>query len=152
MSKEVVVRKKWDRFRYAVFLEIGLMSIFIPITAFIYDKSLIDVSVLGISVSTMAMIYTMTFNYAYDHFDVRLGNVPTERSMRGRVIHALSFELSFMILTVPFIIWWLQISVWAAITLDIALALSVVVWTFFYTMGYDKLFPVSQQQMELANN
>lgn len=152
MSNDIVMRKKWDRFRYAVFLEVGLMSMFIPITAFIYDKSLIEVSALGIGMSSMAMIYTMFYNYAYDHVDIRLDNIPTERSVRGRVVHALGFELSFMILTVPFIVWWLNMSILAAITLDIALALTVVVWTFFYTLGYDKLFPVSQHQMALSDN
>ncbi|MEN8131291.1 MAG: chlorhexidine efflux transporter [Pseudomonadota bacterium] len=80
----------------------------------------------------------------FDRVDVWFGNIPTERSSKGRVIHAVGFEFTLMPICLPFIVRWMDISILAAFTLDLSATCFVVIYTFMYTLAYDKIFPVEQ--------
>lgn len=63
-----------------------------------------------------------------------------------RVLHALLFELGFLLIALPLTAWWLGISLWQALWLDIGMALFYVVYAFFYNLAYDRLFPLPASQ------
>ena len=80
----------------------------------------------------------------YDRVDVRRGRVPTERTATGRIIHAVGFETILVTTSLPIVMWWLGISWWQALLMDLGLMAVVVVYTFLFTVTYDRLFPVVQ--------
>jgi len=40
--------------------------------------------------------------------------------------------------------WWMNWTVWQALALDVVAMAGVVVYTYFFTLAYDRLFPIEQ--------
>ena len=69
------------------------------------------------------------------------------------MLHALVFEAGLLMVLLPFIAWYLGISLWDAFVLDIALAAFYLVYSYVFNLIYDTLFPLpewSQEQAESA--
>ncbi|WP_261841621.1 PACE efflux transporter [Aliamphritea ceti] len=146
MAADIVIRSKWDRIRYTIIFEILLIGTITPALSYFLDKELLEMGALSLILSLKAMIINLIFNYAYDRVDVAFGRIPTERSIIGRIVHALSFELTLTATSLPIIMWWLGFSLWQALVMDIAVMASVVLMTFAYTWIYDRFFPVIQKE------
>ena len=50
----------------------------------------------------------------------------------------------------PFIAWYLGISLWQAFVMDVAFALFYLVYAFVFNWAYDRLFPLPEWQTEKA--
>lgn len=64
--------------------------------------------------------------------------------MAVRVIHAVIFELGILIVLMPFIAWYLNVSLLQAFTMDISFAAFYMVYAFVFNWGYDQVFPIAQ--------
>ena len=62
--------------------------------------------------------------------------------MAVRVLHAVLFEAGLIVLLIPFIAWYLDISLWAALVMDIAIVVFYLVYAFFFNIAYDRVFPI----------
>ena len=62
------------------------------------------------------------------------------RSRARRVAHALGFEGGLALLLAPFMAWWLQVSWWHALVLDMGLLLFFLAYTYVFTWAFDRLF------------
>lgn len=144
MANEIVIRSKWDRLRYTIIFEILLLGTITPMLTYFLDREFVEMGILSLILSLKAMLINFIFNYVYDRVDVAFGRIPTERSILGRVVHALSFELTLTATSLPIIMWWLGFTIWQALLMDISVMVSVVLMTFIYTWSYDKIFPVQQ--------
>lgn len=142
MSNDVPMRSRKDRIRYAIFLEVTLMTMLIPLGAMFFDLGLGEIGLLGVILSTKAMILSVFYNWAFDRVDAHFGRVASERKFWGRILHSVGFETSLLITSLPLYVWWLKLSVLEAIVLDMGVTGFVVFYTYIYTYGYDKLFPV----------
>ncbi len=147
MKKQVVIRNKADRLRYVIVFELILISILAPLGAYVLDKSLVDVGLLSIVLSVKAMLFGYLYNWCFDRIDARAGRVPTQRSLAGRILHAVGFECGLVMTSLPIVMWWLQMTLFQALVMDIAVTSIVVVYTFIFTYCYDWLFPVSQPEV-----
>jgi len=86
-------------------------------------------------------------------FDLALQRLTgtTLKSRIVRVLHALAFEAGLLVVLLPFIAWYLDISLWDAFVLDIALAAFYIIYAYVFNLIYDTLFPLpewSQKQAE----
>jgi len=142
MTKAVALRSGSDRLRYTVSFELTLMAMLIPVGAAFFDTSLLDIGALGLILSVKAMVINLIYNWAFDRVDARAGRVSSDRSHTGRVLHALGFEVSLMISSLPIYVWWLQITVIQALMTDFVITSFVVFYTYLFTLIYDRLFPV----------
>ncbi|WP_027858649.1 PACE efflux transporter [Marinobacterium jannaschii] len=149
-QKDIVVRSKWDRLRYTLVFEALLLALFTPVLSYVFEKSPLETGSLAIVLSVKAMLVNYIYNYFFDRFDVKNGRIPTERSTKWRVIHATGFELILTCTSLPLFMWWLGISFWPALMMDISMVLFVLVFTFCYTLAYDKIFPLLQPGAETA--
>lgn len=147
-QKKIVVRSGWDRARYVVSFEILLLMCLAPTAAFLLERDTLDVGALAVMLSVKAMIINVIYNYFYDRFDIRRGVVPTERTARQRLVHALGFEGTLTLTSLPLVMWWLDMSVLEALLMDAAMMAFIVVYTYVFTLAYDKLFPVIQPDQE----
>lgn len=144
MATDIVIRTGLDRLRYALLFE-GLLVVLLSIAmTLLFDRSLIDMGALSVVLSLIALIVNFIYNYVYDKFDVRLGRVPTERLRAGRIVHALGFEFTLVLINLPVIMWWMQWTWWNAFAFDVVAMAAVVVYTYYFTLVYDYLFPISQ--------
>ena len=61
-----------------------------------------------------------------------------------RVLHAVSFEIGLLFVLLPFIAWYLEISLREAFLIDVSLAVFYLIYAFVFNWIYDVLFPVSE--------
>ena len=91
---------------------------------------------LSITMSLMAMIWTVIFNWIFDKFFTG----PRElRDFRVRSLHTLGFEISLIAGTAPVIAAMLDLSLWQALLADLSLTSILVVYSFTFNWLYDHL-------------
>lgn len=144
MATDIVIRTGLDRLRYALLFEGILVVLLSAAMALMFDRDFLDMGVLSVLLSLMALLINFVYNYIFDTIDVRYGRIPTERSRKGRIVHALGFEFTLVIVGIPIIMWWMNWGLWQAIVFDVVAMAAIVVYTYFFTLAYDRVFPVVQ--------
>lgn len=142
MTDKVVLRTAGDRLRYTIAFEITLMLFLIPVGAFFFDKSLLEIGLLAAILSGKAMVWGFVYNWVFDLLEARTGRVASERTYLWRVVHAVGFEISLTLTSLPIYTVWLCIDVLDALSLDIIVTTFVVAYTFIFTLVYDRAFPL----------
>lgn len=84
------------------------MLICAPIGAWLLDRSMLEMGALAVMLSTVAMIWNMLYNAAFDRF-WPVSRVA--RTVKVRALHAGGFETGFVLIGVPI----------AALMLDVSL-------------------------------
>ena len=93
---------------------------------------------LAVGSSLIAVLWNLVFNHFFERWERRQ---PTRgRSPARRVAHAIGFEGGLLLWLVPFIAWWLGVSLWQALVADFALLLFFLGYTFGFTWLFDRLF------------
>ena len=95
-------------------------------------------SVVAVAASAIAIVWNIVFNWAFERWEAR--QPVRGRSPRRRLAHAIGFEGGLALLLVPFIAWWLGVSLWQALVADFALLLFFLGYTFGFTWLFDRLF------------
>lgn len=127
---------KKERIFQAILFEALLVIISTLLLAAFTSHGIDKMGALFIIISLIALAWNMLFNWLFD----RKFTAPRiERSLKIRVLHAVLFEGGLMLLTVPLIAWWLQITWWYAIIMDIGMTLGVMVYTVIFHWCYDHL-------------
>lgn len=147
IKETIVIRDGWDRIRYALIFEGILIVLFGAAMALVTGRDLIQTGGLALALSLLALVVNLGFNYLYDRVDIAFGRVPTERTRLGRIVHAIAFEFTLVLLGLPLIMWWLKVGAWQALALDVSLMVFVVIYTYFFTLAYDRVFPVVQPRV-----
>lgn len=100
----------------------------------ISDKSTAHATALALSTSVIALSWNMVFNSLFEAWERR--QTSRERTVRRRMAHAIGFEGGLVLMTVPLIAWWMDMSWAQALLADLGL----VVFFLFYTFGFNWLF------------
>lgn len=111
------------------------------------DASLERAGVIAVASSVIAVAWNLVYNTLFERWEARQS--VRGRSVRRRAVHAIGFELGFLVMLVPLFAWWFGISLWHALVLDIGLALFFVLYTFAFNWAFDKTFglPASAQPL-----
>lgn len=132
-----------DRIRHALSFEIIGLLIIIPLGAVVFSMPAEDIGVVGVVSATIATAWNYIYNLGFDHaMQRRMGT--TQKTTLIRVAHAVMFELGLLIVLMPFIAWYLGISIMHALVMDISFALFYVVYAFIFNWSYDRLFPLPE--------
>jgi uncharacterized membrane protein len=141
------MRTTVDRIRHTVLFEIIGLAACVPLASWILDKGLAQMGSLSLVLSLAAMGLNYVFNLLFDIALVWMGRPVNVRPPWMRVIHAILFEASLMILTIPMVAWWLDMSLWSAFFTDMGFVLFFLIYTYIYNWAYDVVFPVSVEKM-----
>lgn len=139
------MRSFWDRVRHALSFEIIGLLLVIPLGALFFSKPLLDIGVIGVVGATLATGWNYLYNLLFDHAHQRLTGT-TLKSGRMRIVHAALFEAGLLIVLLPFIAWYLDISLVEAFIMDAAFALFYLVYAYVFNLTYDRLFPLPEWQ------
>ncbi|KRA98201.1 hypothetical protein ASD83_14265 [Devosia sp. Root685] len=139
------MRTTADRIRHAVSFEVIGIIIATPLAAFAFHLPGDDSAVIIVASATVAMLWNYVYNLGFDHAMQRLTG-GTAKTTRIRVAHAMLFELGLLALMLPLVAWYLQISLWQALVMDIALALFYMGYAFVFNWAYDRVFPLAEWQ------
>lgn len=144
------MRTTADRIRHAVSFEVIGIIIATPLAAFAFHLPGGDSAVIVVASATVAMLWNYVYNLGFDHAMQRLTG-GTAKTTRIRVAHAVLFELGLLMIMLPLVAWYLQISLWQALVMDIALALFYMGYAFVFNWAYDRVFPLPEWQEAKAN-
>ncbi|MEI4263523.1 PACE efflux transporter [Roseovarius sp. D0-M9] len=137
------MRSPLDRLRHAVSYEIIALILVIPLGAIAFQMPIQDIGVVGVVGVTLAALWNIFYNYIFDIILKRTVGT-TEKSGRVRVLHAVLFEVGFMIVLMPFMAWYLGISLWQSFLMKVSFSLFYMVYTLGFNWAYDKLFPLPE--------
>lgn len=136
----------WRRVVYISLYEvvaIGLAGLGLMLMS---GKSLLDSGTLAIATSSVAVVWNLVFNIFFERWEARQAS--PGRSVKRRVLHAVTFEIGLIVMLVPLIAWWLGVSLWQALVMDMALVVFFLVYTFGFNWAFDAVFglPASASQ------
>lgn len=129
-------RSLGERIGHALAFELIALLICAPALAWLMDKPLLQLGLLTLMFSLVAMLWNMLFNQLFDRAQRRLG---FRRGLWARLCHALLFEAGLVVVLVPLAAWWLSIGLFEALLLDIGLLLFFLPYTVAFNWGYDLL-------------
>ncbi|MEE4896254.1 multidrug/biocide efflux PACE transporter [Pseudomonas alliivorans] len=125
-----------ERILHAGLFELGGVILVAPLLAWLMNHSLTLMGAMTVMISTVAMLWNMTYNALFDRLRARTGFA---MSLTTRALHALGFEGGLILAVVPLAAWWLSISLFEAFVLDIGLLLMFLPYTMLFNWAYDKL-------------
>ena len=139
------MRTTRDRIRHAISFEVIGIIIAAPLAAFAFHLPGEDSAVLLVASATVAMLWNYVYNLGFDRVMLRLTG-GTAKTTRIRMAHAVLFEIGLLATMLPLVAWYLQVSLWQALIMDIALAVFYMAYAFVFNWAYDRIFPLPEWQ------
>lgn len=130
----------WARIIHMLGFEVFGVLIFTPFAMLVLNESIFHVGVIAIVISLMAMVWNFIYNYIFDLIESYLNGHRSTRKVSMRLLHALLFEVGLLIVTVPLVAYWLEMSLLNALLVDIGFVAFYLVYAFFYNYIFDKIY------------
>ncbi len=131
-----------DRVRHALLFEALGLIIIVPASAYAFDQSPVHMGVVGVVAATVATVWNFLFNLGFDHaMRVVIGHV--RKSIPVRILHAILFEFGLLLLLLPPIAWYLEMTLLQTFLMDLTIVIFYMVYAFGFNLAYDRIFPVS---------
>ena len=124
------MRTKKDRIRHTLSFEIMGLLIFAPLASLVFGFELHTMGAIALVGSLVATVWNFFYNILFD------------KTVPIRVLHAILFEGGLLLLFLPFIAIYLNISLWEAFKMDIAMATFYLIYAFVFNWVYDQVFPI----------
>ena len=92
--------------------------------------------VLSVLISVTALLLNIVFNWLFDRF---FPFVNGDRPVKIRMLHAIGFEGTLVLFTVPMIAFFLKVSFVEAFMIEIGFLIFFLFYTYIYNWCYDKV-------------
>ncbi|MFZ3143554.1 PACE efflux transporter [Psychrobacter glacincola] len=92
----------------------------------------------AVMVSFAAVIWNFLYNTIFEAWERR--QQVTQRTLLVRSAHAIGFEGGLVLICLPLYMIWYDVGVIKAFMMEAALLFFFLVYTFFFTLGFDKIF------------
>ena len=129
MSQAAAMRSFRDRLIYTFTFEVTLVVMLIPAGMLFFEKGAGHIGVLALVLSLKAMLINLLYNWVFDRIDARSGRVASDRGVLGRMLHAVGFEVTLLITSLPIYMWWLDLTLLQAIMTDLVVTGFIVIYT-----------------------
>ena len=126
-------------FQAIIYEAIALLFI-APAIAWFYNSDLQYSGVFALLLSAFALVWNMAYNALFEYWEARQRE--RSRNFMRRAVHAIGFEGGLALLLIPFIAWWLDISLQQALLTDLALLGFFLIYSFVFQYCFDKVFDV----------
>ena len=130
-----------DRLRHTLLFEAIALGIVATGGAWATGHSMFSIGTLGLIFSALAMVWNLTYNWLFDLWD-RAYRGLAPRGPGLRVVHAVLFEAALLVAGLFITAWWLGVSYWEALMLDLGFSAFFLVYAFSFNWAYDLIFPV----------
>lgn len=139
------MRTTKDRIRHAISFELIGLLIFAPLASLVFNFELHLMGVVALVGSIIATIWNYFYNILFDNAMLKIRGT-IQKTVLIRIFHAIAFEGGLLLLFLPMIAWYLQITLWEAFIMDIAMATFYLIYAFVYNWAYDRVFPIPNHQ------
>ncbi|MGO1251447.1 PACE efflux transporter [Psychrobacter sp.] len=92
----------------------------------------------AVMVSLAAVIWNFVYNTAFEAWESR--KRVAKRTLLIRSVHALGFDGGLVLICIPIYMIWYDVGFVQAFMMEVALLLFFLVYTFFFTLIFDKIF------------
>lgn len=137
------MRSVSDRIRHAISFEIIGLMLVTPLGAMAFLMPIHDIGIVGFVCATIATIWNLVYNYVFDVALQRISGTTLKTSI-VRVYHAILFEIGLLIVLMPFIAWYLGVSLLQAFIMDISFAIFYMLYAYAFNWAYDRMFPLDE--------
>lgn len=124
----------------AVLYEAIAIAVLSPAISLIYEAGLAHAGALSLMLSASALIWNMLYNTAFEYWESR--QTQRTRTFGRRLLHSFGFEGGLVVLLVPLVAWWLDISWWAALVTDLGLFVFFFFYALVFQWAFDRVFDV----------
>ncbi|MGK2719725.1 PACE efflux transporter [Serratia sp. CY68758] len=93
---------------------------------------------LAVVITTIAVSWNFIYNSLFEWWESRQAS--RTRTLKRRILHAVGFQLTLVVYLIPLIAWWMGITLWQALLLDMALIVIIPCYTLLFNWAFDKLF------------
>ncbi|MDF3884923.1 PACE efflux transporter [Cupriavidus basilensis] len=135
------MRSTKDRIRHTIGFELIGLLIFAPVGSWLFGFALHQMGIIAVVASVIAAGWNYLYNLLFDKAMLRFTG-QLRKPVAVRVLHAILFELGLLVVFLPMVAWYLDMSLFDAFIMDIAVAAFYVVYAFIYNWAYDAVFPV----------
>ncbi len=97
----------------------------------------------AIIVSVTAVIWNFIYNTFFEKVE-RRWQVKV-RTLKVRSVHAMGFEGGLLLICLPLYMVWYDVGLWQAFLMEFILLLFFLVYTFTFTLIFDKIFTLNHQ-------
>ncbi|MGO4331970.1 PACE efflux transporter [Cupriavidus sp. 2TAF22] len=137
------MRTTKDRIRHTIGFEVIGLFIFAPLASLVFGFALHQMGVIAVVASVIAAGWNYLYNLLFDKAMLRFTG-QLRKPVAVRVLHAILFEAGLLVVFLPLVSWYLDMSLFDAFVMDIAVAAFYVVYAFIYNWAYDTVFPVGK--------
>ncbi len=102
------------------------------------DSTLERASALAVFASLFAVAWNFSYNAMFERWESK--RLTRGRGFGRRVLHAVGFEMGFLVVLMPAAAWWLDISYLRSFTVNLGLNVFFFVYTFAFTWYFDWVF------------
>lgn len=135
------MRTTRDRIRHAISFEVIGLLLITPIGALAFDQPMEAIGVVAFVSATIATGWNYLYNLMFDHALLRLRGA-VQKTVPIRAVHAILFEGGLILILLPFIAWYLGVSLLEAFLMDVSFAIFYLGYAFVFNWAYDVIFPV----------
>lgn len=125
-----------ERIFHACTFEFFAIVFTMLIGIFLLNKPLNAMGILSVLISVTALLLNIVFNWLFDRF---FPFVNGDRPVKIRMLHAIGFEGTLVLFTVPMIAFFLKVSFVEAFMIEIGFLIFFLFYTYIYNWCYDKI-------------
>ncbi|MCU4674157.1 PACE efflux transporter [Catenovulum sp. 2E275] len=125
-----------ERIFHSMLFEIVALIILIPLGSLLSELSTKNLTVITITLGLIAMCWNFVYNKIFDHF---FGENRIDRGILIRIVHGVLFEAGLVVLTLPIIMYLLNIDFLNALKLDLGIIIFFLIFAIIFNWSYDKL-------------
>jgi uncharacterized membrane protein len=104
---------------------------------------------LAVIITTIAVSWNFIYNSLFELWESRQAS--RGRTLKRRILHAIGFQLTLVVYLIPLIAWWMGITLWQALLLDMALIVIIPCYTFVFNWAFDKIFGLPTSALQPAS-
>lgn len=119
-----------------------------PVLSFAFDQPPTSTFALAVVLSTIALTWNYAFNWIFERWEAR--QTVRGRSFARRLAHGAGFEGGLVVILIPVMSLWLDISPTAAFVANLGLLVFFFVYAIVFTWAFDRVFglPASAVQKD----
>lgn len=145
------MRSRADRIRHALAFELIGLVLVTGFGGWLLGLDASHFGLMALVFSVLATVWNYYYNRLFDLWLLRRRGSPVKRQW-DRFVHALLFEAGLLLITLPIIAWWLEMTLWQALAADVAMVVFYLAYAYIYNLAYDNLFPVPRTETACADN
>jgi len=134
------------RILQAVLYEVIAIAFVGPVLGFAFDKPQASTFGLAVVLSTIALAWNYVFNWLFERWEAR--QAVRGRSFARRLAHGAGFEGGLVIMLVPVMSLWLDITPLAAFVANLGLLAFFFFYAIAFTWAFDRVFGLPASAMK----